>query len=86
MRFYPKWQLGRPWLVNKVEFSSDGLCFDAMYYNLCQKWDTKGRNNSMVWNSSGCVATRLDVVNRHEQSEMHKDAVFRKWPKTTVYM
>ncbi|XP_052695724.1 variable charge X-linked protein 1-like [Crassostrea angulata] len=31
MRFYPKWQLGRPWLVNKVEFSSDGLSFDAMY-------------------------------------------------------
>lgn len=49
-----------------------------MYCNLCQKWDTKGRNNSKVWNSSGCVATRFDVVNRHEQSEMHKDAVFKE--------
>lgn len=50
-----------------MEFSSDGLSFDAMYCNLCQKW-----------NSSGCVVTRLDVVNRHEQSEMHEDAVFKE--------
>lgn len=78
MRFYPKWQLGRPWLVNKVEFSSDGLSFDAMYCNLCQNWDTNVRNNSKVWNSSGCVATRLDVVNRHEQSEMRKGTVFKE--------
>jgi hypothetical protein len=65
-------------LENTVEYSSDGLSYDVMYCGLCKKWDTKGRNNSKVWNSVGCVSTRLDVVVKHEQSEMHKYAVFKE--------
>ena len=61
-----------------MEYSSDGFSYDSMYCSLCRKWDTKGRNNSKVWNRVGCVSTRLDVVINHEQSEMHKDAVFKE--------
>jgi hypothetical protein len=78
MSFNPAWKTSRPWLENTVEYSSDGLSFDAMYFRLCKKWDTKRRNNSKVWNSVGCVSTRLDVVVKHEQSGMHKDAVFKE--------
>ncbi|XP_062585165.1 zinc finger protein 862-like [Saccostrea cucullata] len=78
MNFDPNWQINRPWLINEVEYSSDGFSFDAMYCSLCRKWDTKGRNNSKVWNTTGCVSTRLDVVTKHESSEMHKDAVFKE--------
>jgi hypothetical protein len=64
--------------MNKVEYSHEGFSYDAMYCTLCQKWNTKGRNNSKAWNTVGCVATRLESVTRHATSEMHKDAVFKE--------
>lgn len=79
MKFDPKWQINRPWLIYEVEHGSDGFSFDAMYSSLCRIWDTKGRNNSKVWNTVGCISTRLDVVNTHEESEMHKDDCIGQW-------
>ncbi|XP_046555327.1 zinc finger protein 862-like [Haliotis rubra] len=46
-----------------------------MFCSLCQKWDTKGRNGSVVWNKIGCETIRLDKVNAHELSKMHEDSI-----------
>ena len=46
-----------------------------MFCTLCQKWNTKGANGSTTWITVGCSSTRLDIVVKHEQPVMHKDAV-----------
>lgn len=73
--FNPEWTEKRPWLVCKEEISNDGHSYSVMFCELCQKWNTKGANGSMVWNTIGCSSLRLDVVVKHEQSIMHKQAV-----------
>lgn len=51
---------------------------DVMFRSLCRKWNTIARNGKSVWNKEGCVLIRLDVIIVHEQSEMHKQALFRE--------
>lgn len=61
----------RQTMAGKQEgLSSDELSFDAMYCNLCQKWVTKGRNNSKVWNSH--------PVRCRQQTWTVRDAVFKE--------
>ena len=75
LNFNMGWLEKRPWLVCKEEISEDGHSYEVMFCTLCQKWNTKGANGSTIWNTVGCSSTRLDIVVKHEQSVMHKDAV-----------
>ena len=48
----------------------------GMYCKLCQKFDTRNRQNqSRVWNKELCTTIRKDVLMRHEASMMHKEAL-----------
>ena len=48
----------------------------GMYCKLCQKFDTRNRQNqSRVWNTEPCTTIRKDVLMRHEASMMHKEAL-----------
>ena len=67
-----------PWLEHSYQTSYDGHEYDAMFCSLCRKWNTIARNGKSVWNKEGCVPIRLDVIIAHEQSEMHKQALFRE--------
>ena len=45
-----------------------------MYCRLCQKYNVKARNESVVWSMGGCRTRRLDRVVAHETSEQHQQA------------
>ncbi|XP_046546632.1 uncharacterized protein LOC124256710 [Haliotis rubra] len=75
LTFESKWQEDRPWLKYQDVQNEDGVKYGMMFCSLCQKWNTKGRNGSMVWNKEGCETIRLDKVSLHETSPMHQDAI-----------
>ena len=45
-----------------------------MLYSLCRILDTKQHNGFKTWNNTVNIRCRLDTVERHFKSEMHKDA------------
>lgn len=73
--FKESFKINRPWLVCKIEKTHHDISYESMYCKLCQKWNTSGANCSMVWNKTGCMSMRLDVIKNHESSRMHKTAV-----------
>ncbi|CAC5410461.1 unnamed protein product [Mytilus coruscus] len=57
------------------EITHDGIMFEAMYCEICIKWNTKSLNGSTIWNKGGCQSLRLDKIKCHETSCMHNQAI-----------
>ena len=68
-QYDPRWEMKYDWVYP----SDDGK---GMFCKLCKRFNTHNeRNTSAIFNLSPCVSLRKDVLARHADSNMHKQAV-----------
>ena len=76
----PTWTDTFPWVVPVYEGSDSdsATTTTALLCSLCRRHRTHQRNKSGTWAEKACTYLRKDVLERHEKSAMHAEAMKRE--------
>ena len=73
------WRAKFPWHIPMyAEKDNPRSAVTGLVCGLCQRHNTKPRNGSGTWTDIPCTSLRMDVLQRHKQSEMHREAEERE--------
>ena len=66
------WKEEFPWHV--PVYDSAGSTVTGLLCSLCKQRNTKQQNNVGIWTDKPCSLLRRDMIQRHKDSKMHKEA------------
>ena len=75
--YNPDWKEQYPWLLPVVDRDEPGsIC--GLMCELCQRYNIVQRSGAGTWSVKPCSVLRKDMIQRHADSAMHKEAVERE--------
>ena len=81
--YNPEWKNQYPWLL-PVSDDDDPRDICGLFCELCQRYKVTQRSGAGTWVSTPCTILRKDVIERHNKSNMHKEALDREATRLSV--
>ena len=66
------WKEDFPWHI--PVYDAAGSTVTGLLCSLCKQHQTKQRNSAGTWTKKPCGLLRRDIIQRHKDSKMHKEA------------